>query len=248
MWVIIEPMINYAVTHHLQPTNSSCSQSSLAMLLSYYGKTYTPQDIMDIVPVGKNEKGEDWGTINQHLATWCLSQGFDVVMYSSDFQVLDLSWSGLKASEIVEKLNAIKGHRDIPVLGKNFSEMYIQSYIDFIQVGGELHIEQCIATPLLDRLIERGPILTCICMSAYYGSGRQADDAGLRQDVTDDIDGKLYNHSIVIHGKDDEGNYLVADPWKTEGFYTVSPEKLVLSIQAAQLECDNLLFQMTPKS
>lgn len=203
---------------------------------------------MDIVPVNKGDDGTDWGTINQHLATWCLSQGFDVVMYSSDFQVLDLSWNGLKASEIVEKLNAVKGHRDIPVLGKDFSEMYIQSYIDFIQAGGELHIEPFIATALLDKLLANGPILTSVCMNIFLGLGRRVSNAGLRVDKIDDIDGKLSNHSIVIHGKDDEGNYLIADPWKEQGMYPVDPEKLVLSIQAAQLECDNLLFQITPKS
>lgn len=203
---------------------------------------------MDIVPVNKGDNGEDWGTITQHLATWCLSQGFDVVMYSSDFQILDLSWQGLSSDELVGKLNAIKGHRDIPVLGKDFSEMYIQSYIDFIQAGGKLHIEPFITTALLDRLLANGPILTSVCMNIFLGLGRRVSNAGLRVDKIDDVNGDLSNHSIVVHGKDDEGKYLVADPWKEQGMYAFDPEKLVLSIQAAQLECDNLLFQITPKS
>lgn len=203
---------------------------------------------MDIIPAQKGEDGEDWGTITQHLATWCLSQGFVVTMYSSDFQILDTSWKGLAASELVEKLNAIKGHRDVPVLGKDFSEMYIASYVDFIQKGGELRVEPFITTPLLDELLAEGPLFVSVCMNVFYGLGRRVSNAGLRVDKVDDVAGDLSNHSIVVHGKNDEGDYMIADPWKTEGFYTVSPEKLVLGIQAAQLECDNLLFQITPKA
>lgn len=241
-------MIAYELTHYHQPTNETCSQASLAMLFSYYSKSYSPQDIMRIVPVNKDENGDDWGTINQHLATWCLSQGYSVSMYSSDFQILDTSWMNLDLEEVVEKLQSVKGHRNIPVLGKNFSELYIQSYIDFIQAGGELHIEQFITTPLLDSLLKNGPILTCICMNPYYGNGRQGDGAALRENVVDAVDGRLYNHSVVIHGKDDTGDYLIADPWATPGMYTVDPEKLILAIQASQIECDNLLFQITPKA
>lgn len=218
------------------------------MLLSYYGKSLTPEDIVKSVPVIRSEHGEDWGTINQNLATWCLSLGYSVVMYSSDFQILDTSWKGMEKAGLLERLRAVKNHRNVVTLGKKFSEIYVQSYIDFINAGGELRVEQFITTPLLDSLLENGPVLACVCMNTYYGHGRQADGAALRTNVSDDTRGKLYNHSVVVHGKDDEGSYLIADPWATPGMYAVEPEKLVLAVQAAQIECDNLLFQVIPKA
>ena len=240
-------MIEHKVTHYYQPTNHSCSQSAMAILLSFFGKNLTPEEIVAKIPVNKNDKGEDWGTINQQLATWCLSQGFDVDMYTADFEIIDLSWAKLPKEKLLERMELAKDHRNVPALGKEWSKIYTQSYIDFLEAGGQLHIRPYVTTELLDSLLSYSPLLLCVCYNVLYCKGR-SKDMGLRKSETDDLNGKLTNHSIVIYGKDSDGNYLIADPYKEPGLHTIEPERMLAAMTAAQMECDNLLFQLKKKS
>ena len=237
----------HEVKHFYQPTNHTCSQSAMASLLSFFDVNLTPEEIASKIPVNKNDKGEDWGTINQQLATWCLGEGFDVDIHTFDFEIIDLSWANLKKDELLERMKAAKSHREVPALGKAWSEIYMQSYIDFVEAGGELHIRPYVTTELLDELLTKSPLLHCICYNVLYGTGR-SKDTGLRKAEPDDLDGKLTNHSIVIYGKDDNGNYLIVDPYKEPGRHSIEPERLLASMTAAQMECDNLLFQLRRKA
>ena len=236
-------MIEHKVTHYYQPTNHTCSQSAMAILLSFFGKNLTPEEIATKIPVNKNDKGEDWGTINQQLATWCLSQGFEVEMHSADFEVIDLSWAKLPKDKLLGRMELAKDQREVPALGKEWSKIYMQSYIDFVEAGGQLHIRPYMTTELLDNLLPDSPLLLCVCYNVLYGSGR-SKDVGLRKSEQDDLNGKLTNHSIVIYGKDEDSNYLIADPYKEPGLHTIEPERMLAAMTAAQMECDNLLFQL----
>lgn len=239
-------MIKHNITHYYQPTNNSCSQSALAILLSFFGQNYAPEDIMAKIPVNKNDKGEDIGTINQHLATWCLSQGYEVEMHTADFEIIDLSWIGLETEKLLERMELAKETREIPALGKTWSKIYMQSYIDFVKAGGKLHILPYMTTELLNGLIADRPLLLCVNYNVLYGIGR-SNNTGLRKAEVDDVNGKLTNHSIVIYGLDDDGNYLVADPYKEPGLKIIEPERMIAGMSASQVECDNLFFQLRVK-
>lgn len=236
--------MKYVVKHYYQPTNNSCSQAALATLLSYFDEDITPEEIMKSVPVNKNDKGEDIGTLNQDLAVWCLASGFEVKMYTADFQIIDLSWANLDKDKLLERLEKVKPVRNVQSIGKQFSELYVQSYINFIKAGGELHIIPFMSTKLIDELLIDGPLLGCVAFSVLYGSGRGTDVA-LRKSEPDDINGKTLNHTIVIYGKDEDDNYLVADPWKEPGLHSIEPERLLAAMTASQIECDNLIFQLS---
>jgi hypothetical protein len=168
-------------------------------------------------------------------------------MYTADFEVIDLSWAKLSKEKMLERMELAKNHRDVPALGKQWSQIYMQSYIDFLKAGGELNIRPYMTTKLLDELLPQGPLLACVCFAVLYNRGRGKDES-LRKGKLDDIDGKVVNHSIVIHGKDQKGNYLLADPWEEPGFHTIESERLLAAMTASQMECDNLLFQLQPKS
>ena len=198
---------------------------------------------MVIVPVVKNDKGEDWGTNNQQLATWCLSRGYDVEMHTADFQIIDQSWASLDREQQLARMEAARDHRLIPSLGKEWSGRYMQSYSDFVQANGELHIEPYMTVELLDRLLPVSPVFVCVCANVLNGWGRTIN-VGLRESKQDDIHGALVNHSIVVYGKDDAGKYLIADPWTQPGLRTIEPELLLAAMAASQIECDNLLFQL----
>jgi hypothetical protein len=72
-----------------------------------------------------------------------------------------------------------------------------------------------------------------------YGIGRTNDDS-----EPDDVHGKAWNHTIVIYGVDEAGNFLVADPLRKPGRHVIEPERMIAAISTAQIECDNLLIQI----
>jgi hypothetical protein len=239
-------MIEHQVTHVYEPTNSTCSQAALSMLLSFFDVSISPEDIADRVPVSKDENGEDWGSINQQLATWSISQGFDVELHTADFQIIDLSWAGLPKAQLLERMEAAKEHRDVPALGRDFSKIYVQSYIDFVNAGGSFHIHPCMTTALLDELLAEGPLMLNVAMGVLHGHGRTTDVA-LRETVPDDLEGRIVNHSIVAYGKDNDGNYLIADSFVEPGRHVVEPERLLAAMTASQIECDNMIVKLAKR-
>ena len=149
----------------------------------------------------------------------------------------------LSQQELRKKLDVVIEHRkDVASLGDKWTREYIRSYADFIDAGGILHIEQYMTTNIFDSLLENGPFLPAVAPAVLYGKGRFRL-TGLREDVQDDIHGQLGTHSVVIYGKTKQAEYLAADPWK--GRTVVCGEALVAAMQAAQVECDNLLFTVS---
>ena len=213
------------------------------MVLSSLGKTMTPEQVMAGLPVNKDPDGNELGTLNQELATWCIKQGYKVTMYSADFQILDLLWSHLEKDMLLERMKLALGHHHVANLSDQLSDRYLQSYIDFIEAGGELHIEQYMSSRLLDQLLNSGPLVAAVSYFVLWNCGRVVNP-GLRENQFDDIDGHLGTHSIVIYGKDDTGKYMVADPWMEPGLHTVESELLLAAMTSSETECDNLIFQL----
>lgn len=238
--------IEHSVTHHSQPTNNTCSQAALATLLSHYDIEMTPEEISEKMPVNLGPDGEPWGSINQQLATWCVGLGFDAQIYSADYEILDLSWVDLPKDKLLERLRAVVDKRDISTIGKEWSKVYTQSYIDFMTAGGDLTVVPYMSIALIDMLLEDSPILASVNDSVFRCSGRTTS-VGLHDSKPDDIDGKIVNHSIVIYGKNDAGEYLVVDPWPVDTVHTITGDHLIAAMTAAQMECDNLLFQIKRK-
>jgi Peptidase_C39 like family len=232
--------ISHKIKHQYQPTPTSCSQTSLSTLLGHYGINISPLDVEAKVPQVKDEAGNDNGTITQLLAAWVATQNFDVSLYTFDCQIIDQTWSKLKSSEIQDRLEAGLSGWVVPGLGEESSRSYRQAYIDYLNTNGKLIIEPYVTTKLLYSLLEDGPIFTSVCFNTLYASGRTDDGSvGL-----DDVNGRAWNHSIVVYGNDDDGNLLIADPIVKPGLHAVEPERMIASITAAQIECDNLLFQI----
>lgn len=236
--------IEHEIKHQYQPTNTTCSPTALSMLLGFYGENYSVDDISTKVPQVKNEKGDNSGTINTQMATWCKSLGFDVALYTADVQVIDQSWSKFSSGEIVERLEARKSGFKVPSLGDLWNTAYCQAYIEFIQSGGELHIVNAITSNLLYELLKEGPILPCLSFGTLYGKGRTST-VDETETNPDDVNGKAWNHSVVIYGNDEKGNFLIADPWEKPGYHVIEQDVMVAAIGTAQLECDNQVFQLS---
>lgn len=233
--------IDHKITHQYQPTLTTCSQTALSMILARLGQSISPLELEKETPHVFDKDGNDAGSINQHLATWCASQGYKVSLYTFDTHIIDQSWAGLDRPRIIERLEVSKGGRPAPGLGDIWSDLFRQAYIDYLHTDGDLMILPYVSTALLYSLLEKGPVLPVIAFSTLYGSGKTD-----MNDKFDDVNGKSWNHSIVIYGVDWSGNFLIADPLKKPGFHTIEPERMIAAISSAQTECDNLIIQVLP--
>ena len=237
--------VQHNITHIYQTSNHNCSQASLAMVLSTYDPSASIEGVLANVPVNTDSKGEEIGTVKQHLALWCLSLGYKVDMYTFDCALIDQSWSKLKKSELLSRMKLSQKNRDLDLLGRRWSKVYIKSYIDFLQKDGNLHIKPYVSSDLIYRLLQNGPITAGVCYKTLHGVGH-SKIVGLRKEEFYDIGkGSAGTHSIVLYGNDEEGSIFVADPWLEPGLHKLPVEQIIAAISAAQVSCDNLLFQIT---
>jgi hypothetical protein len=244
--MVIMKRVKHAIIHHLQPTASSCGYTALSTLLSFYKVDKSVEELLELVPQLNNEDGKPVGSITAQLATWCLEQNYKVNFYSFDFLIIDLSWSNLNNAQLIEKLELVKDARDISSPGEKYwSALYIQAYIDMLKAGGNLTIKPHVTTKLLYKLLEKGPVFVNICSYVTHGLGRlNYPDPNERKAVPDEIHGTIGTHSIVIYGNEENGNFLVSDPW--HGLEEVDPETMLCGITAACIEWDSQCFQLTP--
>lgn len=234
----------HKITHYYQPTSNTCGYAALAILLSHYGQSKTPKEIVGLVPQPTDENGKPIGSITAQLAAWCVNEGYKVDFTSFDVLITDLSWQNLSNDELVAKLEQVKNVRDVSnVGGKVWSRIYAQAYIDLIKAGGNLNVSPHPTSKSLYELLQHAPVYANIAPSVVYGKGRsRTPEPDKRLDVPDDINGTVGTHSVVIYGNDTDGNFLVADPW--HGLVVIPAETMLCGITAAQLECDNQIFRL----
>ncbi len=234
----------HALRHAYQPTNTSCGQTCLSMLLSHFGTEQTPQEILTAKDVYRTDDGHEWGTMAADLAAHCIPLGFTADVHTFDCRIIDHSWSELSRDALIARLESVKTSGHVPTLGKNISGIFIRSYIDFLKSGGSLHIAPYVTSRMLYALLEKGPLQVTVCMGAFYGFGKQRLNEN-SQPVPDDLHGGIGTHFVVVYGNDADGNFLIADPSKKPGLYTVEPERLTGAIMAAQRDCENIVFQIS---
>ena len=234
--------IEHKISNVLQPTNSTCGYAALATLLSFYNKSVSVDDLLQNVEQPLDKDGNPSGSITTELVTWCLFQGFKTDLYSFDCELLDLSWQRLPQSDLIAKISENSDTRDVLGLGKKYANRYLNGYAEMIKNGGKLTIAPHVTTKLIDELLTNAPVYVNVCSDVIDNKGRTVSK-GLRQDIEDDINGRVHTHSIVVYGRDDSGAYLAADPWA--GLRKLDSETLLCSISMAQIECDNMIFQLS---
>jgi hypothetical protein len=237
-------MIEHKITSHLQPTNTSCGYAALATLLSFYNKNITAEELLQEVKQPIDENGNPAGSITTELVVWCLEQGFKSDLYSFDGEMLDIAWQNLKQEELIEKITENRLSRDVLGLGQSYAKRYLDGYLSMMKAGGKLIVAPYVTTALIDRLLKNAPVYANVCSNVMNNKGRTKNE-GLRKSEEDDKNGSLNTHSIVIYGKNASGNYFVADPW--HGLRKLDAETLLCSVTMAQIECDNMVFQLSEK-
>ncbi len=235
--------IAYPIAHQLQTQNLNCGQTALSMLLTSMGNTKSIDECMTIVSNYDGHKGSEWGSLAIDAATACARLGYKVTFYSFDNRITDFSWSVMSAKQMLEKLQALENKLVIPSLGAELTNMYVQGYQKFLKTGGDLKVLAHPTTALLNELIEKAPFTPTVCFNTLHGRGKTRT-TGLRETAPDDVNGVAATHAIVVYGRDEQGNFLFADPWETDGLLKVSAEQLAAAIMAAGRDCESVLFQV----
>jgi hypothetical protein len=238
--------IRHSITHYFQPTNFTCGHTALSMALSHFGFEVPPEKLIPEMGSFTDENGQICGSLTTWMCSAALRRNFNVDLYCSDSELLDLSWASLDPKSLVEKMRLAKEARTLNSLTRALIHQYLDSYIEFIELGGKLTIVPYISGEMLDNLISRGPIVATFAYSALYGVGRTRN-TGLRQSTPDDMRGTTCTHAAVVYGRNKNGEYLIADPYIPTGFHVAPRDAVIAAIAAASYTCESHVALLSSK-
>ncbi len=224
---------------HPQPDDTTCGPTCLHAVYRYYGLQI---DLARLIEQTRTLNAG--GTLAAYLGSHALEQGFQATIYTYDLNVFDPTWFADADGSMVERLKRqLKFKKDAKL--REASE----GYIDFLDRGGTLRLEDLTAS-LIRRYLKRGiPILTGLSATYLY---RTAREYGPNDDF-DDIRGKASGHFVVMHGYDPERREVrIADPTRPgpildEQVYHVSIYRVICAVMLGVLTYDANLLMIEPR-
>lgn len=221
-----------------QPTDSVCGQTCLFALYRYFGmQEELNQVIADIDPLPKG------GTLAVQLGCHALQRGFLARIYTNNLQMFDPTWFSPDIS-LREKL-------ELQARAKQGEKHRIatQSYLDFLDLGGEVLLESLTPRLLRNYIDRKVPILAGLSATYLYACSRELADG-----TYDDVAGAPAGHFVIILGYDQETERVkVADPLSDnpafEGhYYSVDLQRLLTAISLGIVTYDANLLVIEPKT
>lgn len=219
-----------------QPDDVSCGPTCLQAVYRFLGHQ------LDLSQIIHEVRGlPDGGTLAVYLGKHALARGLKARLYSYHLKIFDPCWRGLASTELAAKLEAQLGFKQ----GKKF-ETASRAYIRFLELGGEIALED-LTPQLLDIPFSAGlPILTGLSATYLYDSRREYTNRHNRS-VYDDLRGEPAGHFVVLCGR--EGDLVrVADPYignplaSEHHYYEVEINRLLRAILLGVMTYDaNLL-------
>jgi hypothetical protein len=232
--------VNHDLAFFFQTAEVNCGYAALAMQLSHCGSVLTPEDIYRSAPRASADGVELSGSLATQLAGWALSQGYRARLTTFDFLIIDLAWISLDGPALVSRLAAVRNIRHVPSLGKSLSRTYVDEYVRYLESGGELVIRPYVSSSSIYEKLRHGPVGVSVCTAPLYGHGRMSEALPGRE-ASDDAEGSIGTHSVVVYGNTASGDFLLADPWR--GLTKVRPDALICAMTAAEIECDALCLE-----
>ncbi len=185
---------------HSQPDNTSCGATCLHAIYNYYGDTISLEEVVKEV-----EQFEDGGgTFSVVLANHALRRGYKTTMYVYNLNLFDPSWFRGRR-DIAEKL---RQQISMKKVNKKFT-LATETYIEYIELGGELRFED-LNTSLLRTYLSKGvPMLAGLSSTYLYRSKREDPIKNIPDEM-----GEPCGHFVVLHGiHSDNKRILVADSY-----------------------------------
>ncbi|HMP88946.1 MAG TPA: C39 family peptidase [Kiritimatiellia bacterium] len=222
-----------------QPDNTTCGPTCLHAVYRYFGDGVPLHDVVREVPSLKSG-----GTLGVMLANHALRRGYNATIYSYNIRLFDPTWFVLSSGEISKRLR-----RQARVKKRDKLQKATHAYIEFLDLGGKLKVQDL--TPrLLRKYLNRGiPVLTGLSSTYLYQSPREYGP----HDVDDDIRGQPAGHFVVLRGYDRKRKSIfVADPLESNPYssdhqYELGIERVICSILLGIVTDDANLIIIQPK-
>jgi hypothetical protein len=220
-----------------QPTDTSCGPTCLQAVYAYYGDEIPLRELM--TEVGSLETG---GTFATMLGLHALQRGYKATIYTFNLRVFDPTWFPAKRKRLLKKL-----HEQVRVRhGKR--RLAAQSYVEFLERGGELRFEDLTGALIRRYLRRQQPILTGLSATFLYRCPREIPETC----ADDDVNGEPLGHFVILSGYDSRRRLVsVADPFEANPLsadrsYEVSMERLINAILLGVLTYDGNLLMVRP--
>lgn len=228
--------LDFAITP--QPDDATCGPACLHAVYRYYAGQISVDQIIREVPQGKGG-----GTQAVFLGLHALRHGYEATIYTSNLQMFDPSWFGQGAPPMRERLLA-----QMQVKGDAKFREATQAYLDFLDLGGQVHMRD-ITVPLISRILRGGsPIITGLSATWLYWCKRERPADG----EPDDAAGEPVGHFVVVHGLEPRARRArVADPYLREPYpgshiYDVNVDRLIEAILLGIVTYDAKLLVVKP--
>jgi hypothetical protein len=250
-----------------QPDDTTCGPTCLQAIYRYLGDVMPLEQVIAEIP-----KLEEGGTLAVWLGCHALRRGYPVVIYTFNLRVFDPTWflqvpsadsaESPKGTVRTEPLGKMRSRGDVPathLIDRLTAQMAVKTtdklraasraYIEFLQLGGKIRMEDLNGN-LIRRYLKRSiPVLTGLSATYLYGCPRE-----FGVDCSpDDVRGVATGHFVVLCGYDKlRQTTLVADPYRSNPLaqnhlYEVGFDRLVCSILLGVLTYDANLMVIQPQ-
>jgi Peptidase_C39 like family/Peptidase C39 family len=227
-----------------QPDDVTCGPTCLHAIYRYYGDDRSLDTLSDEI-----ETVDGGGTVGVHLALHALASGYRAKITSWNLRVFDPTWFAPGAPPAKDRLaaraTAQRGTRE----GDRKLRDVCEAYVKFLELGGEVELDDLDAA-LLRGYLKRGvPILTGLSATFLYREARELADG-----TSDDVRGDPSGHFVVLTGYDQETREVtVTDPMHPNPLspihtYRVPMSRLIGAIYLGVLTYDANLLVIEPKA
>jgi hypothetical protein len=187
---------------------------------------------------------DEGGTLAVLLGCHALRRGYRATIFTFNLKVFDPTWFA-QEDGLVPRLKAQMEAKESVKL-----QRASQAYIDFLELGGRIRMQDLNAA-LLRRYLKRSvPILTGLSSTYLYQCAREKEDDW----EPDDIRGVPTGHFVVVCGYHKQHRTVrIADPYLSnplseDHYYEVGLDRLVCAILLGVLTYDANLLIVEPGS
>jgi hypothetical protein len=224
-----------------QPNDAACGPTCLEAIYRHFDDAVDLDRLLEEVATL-----EDGGTLAVNLANHALVRGYSAVIYTYNLVVFDPTWFHGKQELLPDLLRAQARVKDDPKLA-----MATASYLEFLELGGELAMEDLSVGLLRHWLERRVPVLTGLSATFLYKCARERGKTRLHDD---DVAGSPTGHFVVLCGWDaEERKVQIADPFTRrplfqDHVYWLPVERVINAILLGVLTYDANLLVLRPRS
>ena len=223
-----------------QPDETTCGPTCLYAVYRYFGDAVSLQRLIREIP-----QLPDGGTLSVLLALHALQRGYRARIYTYNLRLFDPTWFDAPSRDMRRRLELQARHARSPKV-----RLATRAYVDFLDRGGEIRLEDLTPSLLRRHLKEGVPLLTGLNATYLYRCARERTRDN--KIVSDDVAGEPTGHFVVIHGYDKRSRQVfVADPYGRRPplkgqRYTVSMERLVCAIMLGIVTYDANILVLRP--